>query len=99
VSIGGASWSVQFNHPKAKLHHDGTQAKNYPIGAPGKRLSNPRDPARTRGGPFFARGEVIHPGTNANPFLDEAADALGLRRSGALLRGNRLTNIFRLRQL
>lgn len=96
VSLGGAAWAVEFVHPAAKIHHDGTTAKNYTIGEPGKRLFNPNDPARSGGGIFVFRGEVTHPGSDGNPYLVDGAEDVGFRKSGSLRRGTRLTPLFRL---
>lgn len=99
VSIGGASWSVVFNHPIAFMHHEGKRT-DYPIPKSGDTylLKNPNDPSRTEGGTFRAIGPVTWKGkTSGNPFLTKAAIAAGLRPSGTLLRGARPAPIFRLR--
>lgn len=104
---GGAARIVTFSKRDntgrwdvALLHHEGTTS--HPIGAPGKFLIR-NEPLPAGNQPwnvngFFARQEVTHPGTEGNPYLTDAADAAGLRRSGTLLRGQRPAQVFRLRQ-
>lgn len=100
VPIGGAAFAVVFDHPIAFLHHEGKRS-GYQIPKSGTSyiLSNKFDPSRSQGGRFRARGPVIWQGsTSGNPFIRDAAAAVGLRASGSLLRGNRPTSLFRLRQ-
>lgn len=89
----GPSWKVLWNHPIAKLHHDGSPP--HSIGNPGQRLSNPRSPARQQGGPFFARGPVGHPGTHPNHYAEDAAQEIGLTLSGSILQGTQLVPLGR----
>lgn len=108
VPLGGASFAISFNKPTsdgkhnvAVLHHEGKQTGSYPIRPHNQKniLANRNVPARSGGGPFFAIGEVTWTGkTEGNPYMKDAADSLGLRPSGTLLRGRRPSRIFRLRQ-
>lgn len=96
----GSSWSVVFDHPAARVHHQG--AAEHPIGSNEKVLGNSLYPNTRDGHPrypnrlFYAVGEVTHPGHDPNPYLIKAAEQVGLRASGALRRGPTDTNpIFR----
>lgn len=103
--IGGSAYAVTFDKPLpsgqnlATLHHEG--AGGHSIGAPGKILVR-KAPLPTGHGSnangFFRRGVVQHPGHGRNPYLRDAAETVGLRPSGTLLRGTRPASIFRLRQ-
>lgn len=95
VNIGGAAWSVVYNHPIAFIHHNGATAHSYSAG-----LFYNRNPGTWRNSPFndghFAlKGPFQHPGSKANPYLTKAAAQVGLRSSGSLMRGRTLTPIFR----
>lgn len=98
VSIGGAAYSVVFDHPIAFLHHEG-KSTGYTIPQSGGRyrLTNPYPGTRSNGGQFKTTGPVVWRGdTSGNPFLADAADEVGLRSSGQLLRGRRPASLFRL---
>lgn len=98
---GGSGFNVIFDHPVAFLHHEG-KSSGYPITPHNSKgiLANQNNPARSGGGTFFAKGAVTWTGqTQGNPFLLDAAEELGLRASGALLRGSRLTPLFRTRKI
>lgn len=81
----GTSWKVVWDHEAAVYHHRGTG--EHEIGAPGQILINRRDPARTAGGRFGAKGPVTHKGAKANPFAADAIRELGLTPSGSLREG------------
>lgn len=82
----GSATRIIWDHPASRVFHQG--AGGHAIGADGKVLFNPEDPARTEGGPFFAKREVFHPGTAGVPFIVDAANQLGYQMSGALFQGS-----------
>jgi hypothetical protein len=97
-SIGGSAYAVVFDHPIAFLHHEG-KSSGYTIPITGNRysLTNPHGGTRSNGEQFSAIGPVIWTGnTSGNPYLRDAADEVGLRSSGQLLRGRRPASLFRL---
>lgn len=105
-NIGGAAYMVRFNHPIAYLHHVGAQPHTIsPSRATGMGrkgplpvTSGPPVATKRRGAHFegfWSKTTVNHPGSPANPYLTDAAAQIGLKPSGALLRGTRLTPLFR----
>lgn len=97
VSIGGSSYAVVFTHSVAFLHHEGSRSHIY---SKDQWYINKNVPSTRHNTAFRRHGFVpfSHPGTTGNPYLTDAATDLGLRPSGALLRGKRPTRLFRLRQ-
>lgn len=107
VPIGGAAFSVVFDKPTADgkynvalLHHEGTVG--HPISAKSRKKplfrASPTPTSNIYPDPFGPALNVKHPGHGGNPYLRDAADQVGLRPSGTLLRGRRPAAIFRLRQ-
>lgn len=104
-STGGPDWKVVFQSPGANgqlavLHHNGAGAHTIPLGAKGTLYRNGPDVVDRQGRTVFGRlmrppHGVSHPGSKPNPYLTDAAAQVGLRRSGALLRGSTLTPIVR----
>lgn len=95
VPIGGASYAVVFNHPAANIHHQGAKAHTFDGD---KWYANPHPNTwNVAGGKrrFRKLGPFSHPGHDANPFLLDAAVAVGLRPSGELRRGARQVPIVR----
>lgn len=95
ISDTSPAYQVIFTHPAAIIHHQGS--KPHDIGRAGQRLFRNGPGTVGRGGQtkFSAKGPVHHPGHAANPYLIRAAQSIGLRQSGALLRGSQLTPIVR----
>lgn len=79
-------WVVVFDHPIAAAHHQGTPEHDYPAR---KAVYSNRHPKTWKNATkrFHKYGPFTHPGTDANPFLVEASEQVGVRGSGALKRG------------
>lgn len=98
--IGGASYAVVFDHPIAFLHHQGAPAHGMPPKTSGRSRYYRAGPGvvTSSGDTVFGptSGPIAHPGSPGNPFIRDAAEAVGLRPSGQLRRGQRPADLFRL---
>lgn len=107
INTGGSSYMVKFTKPLpsgqdlAILHHQGAPSHSMPAKS-GKSRYYRAGPGvvTSQGDKVFGptAGPIAHTGSPGNPYLLDAADQIGLRRSGALLRGpNRLAPVVRIR--
>lgn len=81
--IDGPSWSVQFVHPAAKIHHQGARRHHIPNIPGGGFLyrDGPGVVTSTGDSTFGPRPKLFgveHPGTTGNPYLVNAARSHGL---------------------
>lgn len=83
------SYAVVFTHDIALLHHNGSRSHTITARDPRKPMfrASPTPTSNKYSDPFGPALKVNHPGTNANPYLTNAAKKVGLRLSGSLKRG------------
>lgn len=100
VKVGtGSDWGVRYDHPAAKLHHDGARPHGItPVRAKYMYRSGPGVVTSSGGQVFGPRLDTVsHPGTKPNPYLVNAARQVGLRSSQGSVAGQQEFLLTRLR--
>lgn len=100
VKVGtGSDWGVRYDHPAAKLHHDGAKPHGIsPVRAKYMYRSGPGVVTSSGSSTFGPRVDTVsHPGTKPNPYLANAARQVGLKSSMGSVAGQQEFLLSRLR--